>query len=415
MYLWLHSEYKASSELAGLRTDKFEQIFLDPEHRSPVAVSLGHSLVELAKATSQQLLADETVQIAEALPVTIALGKQLDLNPLFDFLVGQAHAQSRVAEFTQSDGWLTLKPYDLEDAATFEVSREKLGSYLRGIKSTGIREFRPLTEFAAASGCNWDQFANRWLGPGRRVLFPSSDPLADEFESYAYVRFVGLLTTEQLDLAEGRGLPLSLCPSKALAEAQVDSLYPAEDGRKTADLAREPTVAMPHGLPGEGILRIKHSDEALLRASATVPAPPPAEANMSTLSRHFRDAVASGRIRFSDNWQDKETYKLISVRAVRRRTYDFTFTFPGNVVCKPIPLIVGDYDGAPVSSVDEVANRLPECNPKSTRRPIRRTPLTHIASSLALRPPSRMRYPFRVRSRAMFAVDWSAPKPGTLH
>ena len=350
--LWCNSWNFPEKRLTELHTPAFARLFFDPEHFDPVALTLGRSLVELSRALGDQLVAAEDVRMAEGLQLDMEGPNRLNLDGLFSFLEDRDPTYDHALDYHRSDGWLELRPDDLDASAECEVARDKLGRYLRSVRDTGTRSFGVVAAFAAASGHFFGRFGYRWAAAGRDLLFPASSPLwgFQSSDDEALCRFVGLTSDDQVYEAEHAGLALSSC-----SDAQLDELYRSIlvhglmfDGKVGNDLRNNASVSIPRGLPGGGVLHVSTTVEHGLRVRYRESA----ESNAERVSQLDMSQVGM-RLRKVDGHSDWRGWVMLGIRPIRDTIYRFEFAFPGGVSAVS-SLSVGSYDSEEVKTFEEL-------------------------------------------------------------
>ncbi|MHB8638005.1 MAG: hypothetical protein ACYC96_16220 [Fimbriimonadaceae bacterium] len=316
--LW--SAYPQAGEVQAWRSDReFLNRYFNPERFDPAAETFGRALLDLARARGKQLMAAESGGDSCSLPENCIAKGKLDLA-MVEAALSANRADTFVPnEYAAQGDWITVRPRDLDGAATEDFSRTGLGVFLRAARDHGVISLMDVARYAADNPYYFGSRSARALDvlptllpglAGMNLLNEGVWPLK---------ALLGRLDANQIAVAQQpSGLNLASCN-----QVQLECIWNAFRFERFSyhgktDVWRSfPTDGLPNGVPGGGVLHLSTTHSPSFRARI----------------QHNGDWIEDGYFtpgEFATRLKrmNADSYTILGFRLAKRTQYNFRFDFP---------------------------------------------------------------------------------------
>ena len=323
--LW--ASFPGAEEMRKWAADKeFLNLYFNPERFDPVAETFGRALLELAKARGKQLVAAESGQDAFALRGDFVVKGKLNVGSLETALSANREGGFPAVHYAGDATWITIRPRDLEEAASEEFDRAGLGIFLRTARDKRVIGLMDVARYAADKACS--------LGIRSTDALSALEPLLPDLAgmnlinegSWPIKSLLGRLDANQIAVAQQPdGLSLENCTPSQLEAVWRAFRYTRLSYRGKTDVWHSfITDGIPRGLPGGGALHLSTEAGPSLRARIQHNRGGWVENRYFTpdeLSKRLTQLYAGGA----------ENYSLLGFRPAKRTRYEFRFDFPNDI------------------------------------------------------------------------------------
>lgn len=268
-------------------SEELKTKLLNPEMYDPLSFAPSEALIAIAEQRKEQLVAT----LPDEMDSMFSMMSQPKANLTPSSFLQQI---KNTATVTEQDGWMIVQPAKPASARKRRFDRAALGIFIRSAESKGAYTLDDLAAYALKSVSPMEN-----QGPMRYIMLFAPNAMQSGMAgltSWDMLRFYGALSpTGKKSLIEGGQLPFSqLNPAQAAAVRQMafgpEEMLTVDDPNKKDELGlmgmwkqmfmraaggdyrTEPTEVMPNGLPGDGYVVLKFSNDHVAKPAGNVPA-----------------------------------------------------------------------------------------------------------------------------------------------
>ena len=343
--LW--SAYPEAAEIRKWASDiEFLNRYFNPERFDPAGETFGRALLELSRVRSKQLVAVESGGDACALPEGCIFKGMLDLGMIEASFSANRDGGFVPNEYATDANWITIRPRDLDEAASEDFSRAGLGVFLRAARDHGVIGLMDVAHYAADKPYYFGSRSGRALDT-LETLLPSlagMNLLNDGV--WPLKSLLGRLDPNQIAVAQQQsGLNLASCMPAQLECVWNTFRFEQFSYHGQTDVWRSfPTDALPHGVPGGGTLHISTEDGPSFRVQIQ-------HSGDWIEDRYYSSEEFATRLKR----MTPDTYTIVGFRVAKRTQYKFRFDFPDEITATE-----NLNDDSTVGPLVKTADELPE-------------------------------------------------------